>query len=130
MANLIILAVHLPSHTGTLLGGFVLMSDDGEDCEVAFRRDWQGTVGQEDAEVLDAMEDTLRQMMRGSTCSWEKTADPTLLSVRTVAPLPMTRLPDCWTKRHPHLPRQRRRFFWRRSVLDIGHPPQTLKGNG
>jgi len=69
MANLIILAVHLPSFTGTLLGGFVLTSDDGDYCEVAFRCDWQGIVGQEDAEVLNGMEDTLQRMLRGTSCS-------------------------------------------------------------
>ena len=61
MANLLILAVHPPGDlAGGICGGFVLTSDSGDQCEVAFRRDWEltGFVNEDDADVLNAMEAT------------------------------------------------------------------------
>jgi hypothetical protein len=68
MANLLVLAVHLPGDDRGICGGFVLLSDAEDECVVAFRTDWETLVGEDDSEVLNGMEQTLRQMAASTSC--------------------------------------------------------------
>jgi hypothetical protein len=69
MADLLLLAVRVPGSSGSICGGFILSSEGGVTCEIAFRKDWERFVDPNDAEVLNGIEETLKDMAVGITAA-------------------------------------------------------------
>lgn len=69
MADLLMLAVRVPGSSDSICGGFILSAEGAGTCEIAFRKDWDRLVEPDDAEVLNGIEETLKDMAVGITAA-------------------------------------------------------------
>ena len=63
MSQILLLTVHLPGTEIGVLGGFVLVEDASGDSTLDFHSSW-AHLSADEAEVLDAMEETLRTYLQ------------------------------------------------------------------